>query len=174
MRTQGADGSRLAGPSDQVLAHGAESERGHVPALGAVPGPIRGCVVGATGHPDGTHATAGARHPAGCLLDLHLHDVITRHGPARIVLDLSGLTFCDASGLRVLVRAHHAARRCHGRLHLVCPHGLTRYLLRITGLSETIPAHRTLSHALAPVGADRPHGRGPAWAGIAHDGTGTS
>ena len=37
------------------------------------------------------------------LLDLHLHDVITRHGPARIVLDLSGLTFCDASGLRVLV-----------------------------------------------------------------------
>ncbi|MEU5381120.1 anti-sigma factor antagonist [Streptomyces sp. NPDC005968] len=98
------------------------------------------------------------------LLDGHLHDVITRHGPARIVLDLSGLTFCDASGLRVLVRAHHAARRCHGRLHLVCPYGLTRYLLRITRLSETIPAHRTLSDALEPAGADRPHGRGPAGA----------
>ncbi|MGW2947903.1 STAS domain-containing protein, partial [Streptomyces sp. NPDC001226] len=98
------------------------------------------------------------------LLDGHLHDVITRHGPARIVLDLSGLTFCDASGLRVLVHAHHAARRCHGRLHLVCPYGLTRYLLRITRLSETIPAHRTLSDALEPAGADRPHGRGPAGA----------
>lgn len=94
-------------------------------------------------------ATAG-------LLDGHLHDVITSHGPTRIVLDLSGLTFCDASGLRVLVRAHHAARRCHGRLHLVCPRGLTRYLLRITRLSETIPAHRTLSDALAPAGGAGP------------------
>ncbi|MFD7781254.1 STAS domain-containing protein [Streptomyces sp. NPDC059753] len=40
----------------------------------------------------------------------HLEEVIAAHTPARVVLDMSQLDFCDASGLSVLVAAHHAAK----------------------------------------------------------------
>ncbi|WP_371796851.1 STAS domain-containing protein [Streptomyces sp. NBC_01718] len=70
-----------------------------------------------------------------------LAEVITANSPARIVLDMSKVDFCDASGLRVLVRAHHTARRHHGLLHLVCPKGKVWRLLRVAGLAEVIPAH---------------------------------
>ncbi|MGW6897569.1 STAS domain-containing protein [Streptomyces sp. NPDC054919] len=65
-----------------------------------------------------------------------LAEVITANSPARIVLDMSKVDFCDASGLRVLVRAHHTARRHHGLLHLVCPKGKVWRLLRVAGLAE--------------------------------------
>ncbi|MEJ8657730.1 anti-sigma factor antagonist [Streptomyces sp. MS1.AVA.4] len=87
-------------------------------------------------------ATAG-------LLGNHLEDVGSAHDPVRLIVDLSVLAFCDASGLRVLVDAHDAARRRCGELRLVCPDGMITYLLRITGLIDVIPVHATLPEALA-------------------------
>ncbi|MGY4917406.1 STAS domain-containing protein [Streptomyces sp. 900116325] len=92
-----------------------------------------------------------------------LADVITAHSPARIVLDMSKVDFCDASGLRVLVHAHHTARQHHGLLHLVCPKGKVRRLLRVAGLAEVIPAHATPPDALTP--APREGGKGAACRG---------
>ncbi|WP_431945160.1 STAS domain-containing protein [Actinacidiphila sp. bgisy167] len=89
------------------------------------------------------------------LLGDHLEDVIAVHRPAHVVLDLSRLEFCDASGLSVLVWAHHAADGRDGRLRLVCPEGSTRRLLRITELTEVIPVHCTLEEALAAAEAER-------------------
>ncbi|MDX3098155.1 STAS domain-containing protein [Streptomyces sp. ME01-24h] len=86
----------------------------------------------------------------------HLEDVIGGRGPADVVLDLSRLEFCDASGLSVVAWAHHAARDRDGRLRLVCPEGLTRRLLRITELADAIPVHGTVAEALeSPVEAQR-------------------
>ncbi|MDX3235049.1 STAS domain-containing protein [Streptomyces sp. ME03-5709C] len=78
----------------------------------------------------------------------HLEDVIAGRDPADVVLDLSRLGFCDASGLGVVAWAHHAVRHRDGRLRLVCPEGLTRRLLRITELADAIPVHKTLAEAL--------------------------
>ncbi|OAH09778.1 STAS domain-containing protein [Streptomyces jeddahensis] len=80
----------------------------------------------------------------------HLDDVFAAHNPARVVVDFSGLDFCDASGLSVLVAASHEARQRHGQLRLVCPEGPIRRLLRITELTTLIPVYDTVTQAVFP------------------------
>ncbi|MFJ4470803.1 STAS domain-containing protein [Streptomyces sp. NPDC089424] len=94
-------------------------------------------------------ATAGA-------LRACLDGLVADHAPARIVLDLSRLEFCDASGLRVFVGAYRAALGGGGALRLVCPDGMTRSVLRITALTTLIPVHATLARALDPDGTEDP------------------
>ncbi|MGZ4639735.1 MAG: STAS domain-containing protein [Actinomycetes bacterium] len=68
-----------------------------------------------------------------------LPDLVRRldgNGSHDVVLDLSDLTFCDACGLRALLRAHRAVRAGGGRLTLIGVPPLTRHLLAVTGLSE--------------------------------------
>jgi anti-sigma B factor antagonist len=57
-------------------------------------------------------------------------------GTARIVVDLAGVTFCDSSGLGVLVgtRSQLAARQ--GALELTGAEGQVARLLQITGLER--------------------------------------
>ncbi|MFB8267574.1 STAS domain-containing protein [Streptomyces sp. NPDC055955] len=73
------------------------------------------------------------------------------HTPARVVLDMSALDFCDASGLSVLVAAHHAAKDRQGQLRLVCPQRRIRRLLQITELSDVMPVFDTVAQATATV-----------------------
>ncbi|MFD7435305.1 STAS domain-containing protein [Streptomyces sp. NPDC059861] len=97
----------------------------------------------------------------------YLDGIVAAYAPVGVVLDLSRLQFCDASGLRVLVGAHRAVLRRHGRLRLVCPDGMISLVLRITALATLIPVHATLAEALTP-GPDedppvtRTDGHGPA------------
>jgi anti-anti-sigma factor len=42
-------------------------------------------------------------------------------GERRVVLDLSGLTFCDSSGINVLIASRRLLRSCNGGLRLVMP-----------------------------------------------------
>ncbi|MFE2993193.1 STAS domain-containing protein [Streptomyces sp. NPDC059262] len=81
----------------------------------------------------------------------HLEEVIAERTPARVVLDMSGLDFCDASGLSVLVAAHHAAKGRQGQLRLVCPQQHIRRLLHITELSDVMPVFDTVARATATV-----------------------
>ncbi|MER5960617.1 STAS domain-containing protein [Streptomyces sp. NPDC001893] len=81
----------------------------------------------------------------------HLEEVIAAHTPARVVLDMSQLEFCDASGLSVLVAAHHAAKDRQGQLRLVCPQRRIRRLLQITELSDVMPVFDTVAQATATV-----------------------
>ena len=68
---------------------------------------------------------------------------------SRIVIDLSGVTFCDASGLAVLVAASRRAGLLDGVLRLAAPAPLTANVLRLTGLDSRFEIFATVPKALA-------------------------
>ena len=59
--------------------------------------------------------------------------------PAPISVDLSGLTFCDASGLGVLARIGRHARQAGRQLQLVKPRPSLLKIIWITGLDRSFP-----------------------------------
>jgi anti-anti-sigma factor len=74
---------------------------------------------------------------------------LVRPGASRIVIDLSGVTFCDASGLAVLVGASRRADLLHGVLRLAGPAPLTATILRLTGLDSRFEIFATVPEAIA-------------------------
>jgi anti-sigma B factor antagonist len=60
-------------------------------------------------------------------------------GSAPVTVDLSGLTFCDASGLGVLARAARYARQKGRRLALASARPSLLKIMRITGLDRAFP-----------------------------------
>ena len=58
-------------------------------------------------------------------------------GPVRLVVDMSGVEFCDSTGMNVLLAAHRRAREHGGDLELASPRAAVRKILQVTGL-ETI------------------------------------
>ncbi len=56
--------------------------------------------------------------------------------PARLVVDLSGVGFCDSTGINVLLAAHRQARERGGELQLAGPGSATRKVLQVTGLES--------------------------------------
>jgi anti-anti-sigma factor len=80
----------------------------------------------------------------------HLIEAINGHDrSADLILDMTKVEFCDASGLRVLVSAHRWIQRRGGRLRLICPEGPLLRILRITTLTRLLSVHPTMEHALA-------------------------
>jgi anti-sigma B factor antagonist len=59
-------------------------------------------------------------------------------GPRRVVLDLTGLTFCDAGGVTALLRAHRALRDGGGHLLIRGASGLPRRVLALTGVDGSL------------------------------------
>ena len=57
----------------------------------------------------------------------------------RILLDLDALTFTDASGLNVLIRAGHRSARNGNRLWISGGTGQVARMFRLTGLDSTLP-----------------------------------
>jgi anti-sigma B factor antagonist len=57
----------------------------------------------------------------------------------RLVLDLSGLTFCDSTGLAGLVRLHKRAEAAGGTVVLRSPVTRVHQLLALTGLTRLFP-----------------------------------
>lgn len=72
---------------------------------------------------------------------IYLRDVVdSQDGP--VMMNLSGLTFCDAAGLGVLARVAGHARRSGRSLKLTAARpGLVR-LMHITGMDEAFPEVR--------------------------------
>lgn len=68
-------------------------------------------------------------------LDARLDKLMTTDGVG-LVLDLHGLTFADAYGLRSLVRA---ANRFGDRLTLQRPSGRVRRVIEVAGLIDLLP-----------------------------------
>jgi anti-anti-sigma factor len=50
----------------------------------------------------------------------HVHDAVA-DGRRSVVLDLSGVRFCDSSGVGVLIASRRLLRSCQGRLRLILP-----------------------------------------------------
>jgi anti-anti-sigma factor len=66
----------------------------------------------------------------------------------RIVVDLSGLVFCDSIGLSALVDAYKWCNRQGGWLRLAAPGVFLRHTLSVVGLLAQIPAYDTVESAL--------------------------
>ena len=64
-----------------------------------------------------------------------------------IVVDLSGITFMDSTGLSALVTLEHALAARAGRLAIACPEGPARLLLDVTGLAEVLAVFATRDEA---------------------------
>lgn len=81
-------------------------------------------------------------------LEAEVGPLSTRPGGALIV-DLSGVSFLDSTGLGVLVTALKHAREAGGTLDLVVATPRVLKVLALTGLDVVIPLHSTLDEALA-------------------------
>jgi anti-sigma B factor antagonist len=87
-------------------------------------------------------------------------------GHHRLVLDTARLSFCDAAGIRVMVRARMRADERGGWLRLAAASARLLWLLDILALGTFLPAYDTVAHAIAgpdapapAAAADTPSGR---------------
>ena len=70
-------------------------------------------------------------------------------GEPRIVVDLSGVEFCDSTGVNVLLAAHQRLADQGGSLALAAPTSTVRRILQVTGLDtvftvlDAVPAFDT-------------------------------
>lgn len=63
-----------------------------------------------------------------------------RGGP--VMLEVAGLSFCDARGLGALLRMSSQARQAGSSLHLLTPPPRLVKLIQITGLDQELLVHR--------------------------------
>jgi anti-sigma B factor antagonist len=96
-------------------------------------------------------------------LDLATADRLAARGCAAVarevwllLLDLSGLWFCDARGASALVRIANHADSLGCRFGLIAPQPLVAKLLRITRLDQRMPVFTTVDDALATWPASAP------------------
>jgi len=68
---------------------------------------------------------------------------------ARVVVDLSDVTFLDSTGLGVLVTSLKRLREVDGSLDLVVASPRVLKVFTLTGLDVVIPIHETVDAALA-------------------------
>jgi anti-sigma B factor antagonist len=79
-----------------------------------------------------------------------LLDEARRQRVRRLVIDLTGVDFCDSTGLRALMGASTELRHAGGRLAVaVLPNGGVARLFDVTGIREALPTHDTQQEALA-------------------------
>ena len=69
-------------------------------------------------------------------------------GP-RVVLDLSGVTFMDSTGLKVLLAVHKRAELAGGRLVLAAPTRSVNRVVSITGFDRTLAVAESVEDAVA-------------------------
>lgn len=74
-------------------------------------------------------------------------------GHSQVVLDLTGVTFLDSSGLGALVSSHRRLQLLGGRLRLVCRNDLVLRVFRLTGLDNVMSIVPTLEQALEEAAA---------------------
>ncbi|WP_067499717.1 STAS domain-containing protein [Actinoplanes sp. TFC3] len=82
------------------------------------------------------------------VLDTTLNQVLDRPVP-RVVVDLSGVEFCDSTGLSSFVIAHNRARSTGGWVRLASPSTWLRGLLETVGLAHALALYPSVADALA-------------------------
>jgi anti-sigma B factor antagonist len=73
---------------------------------------------------------------------------------ADVRLDLSGLSFCDSSGISAMVTASKRVRKQGGHLSIVSPQPAVRSVLEITGLLDYLSAPQSEEAIDGQVGVD--------------------
>ncbi|MFJ4922910.1 STAS domain-containing protein [Streptomyces sp. NPDC088725] len=80
----------------------------------------------------------------------HVRDVLqslpVRSGE-QLIIDLGGLTFCDSSGITVLIAARNRALKAEAGIALAAVPDRVVRVFRIVGLEQVFPAHPTVQDA---------------------------
>ncbi|MFF0474922.1 STAS domain-containing protein [Streptomyces sp. NPDC004284] len=76
-------------------------------------------------------------------------EVVRVRGGQRVLVDFSGLEFCDSTGLNVLLHNRLAVRESGGSLELVGLHQPIERMLHVTGAAGLFPLHADVEAALA-------------------------
>jgi anti-sigma B factor antagonist len=82
-------------------------------------------------------------------------------GTAPVTVDLSGVTFCDASGLGALARLARYARAAGRQLSLTSARPSVMKIIRITGLDRVFPELHPPVHAYSALAAEPGSQPGP-------------
>jgi anti-sigma B factor antagonist len=69
-------------------------------------------------------------------LHSELADLLAEGMPARVVIDMSGVDFCDSTGMNVLLSCLRDARERGGELEIAAPQPAVRKILQVTGLDS--------------------------------------
>ena len=77
-------------------------------------------------------------HHSARSMTAQLEDTISTLLPMRLVLDLSGVTFMDSSGIAVLLRTHRQLARHGGTLRVVSIPAQARKVLDAAGVGRII------------------------------------
>ncbi|MFH8991522.1 STAS domain-containing protein [Streptomyces sp. NPDC017940] len=78
-------------------------------------------------------------------LDRGLEDALSEH--PTLILDLTGVTFCDSSGLNTLLRLRRRAQDTGGQLVLAAPPPQMLRLLTLTGTDSIFALYGSLAEA---------------------------
>jgi len=88
-------------------------------------------------------------------LQSELAAVIASAAPAsRVVVDMSGVEFCDSTGMNVLLSCLRQARERGGELELAAPRPAVRKILAVTGLDAVFTVASYLPGGRPPVPPD--------------------
>jgi anti-anti-sigma factor len=66
-----------------------------------------------------------------------------------VIADMTATTFCDSSGIKMLLRARKEAVANRTQLRLAVPSAAVRRTLTLVSMDQLVPIHPTLSQALA-------------------------
>ena len=69
-------------------------------------------------------------------------------GASVVIADMTGTTFCDSTGVRMLVQARQQAVANHTDLRLVVPHTYVRHTLGRMGVGELLSIYLNFQEAL--------------------------
>jgi len=78
---------------------------------------------------------------------------------ATVIADMTATTFCDSSGISMLVRAHKQAAAASTQLRLAVPSTAVRRTLALVQLDSLLPVYPSLHQALAAKPVPRAHPR---------------
>jgi anti-sigma B factor antagonist len=71
-----------------------------------------------------------------------------RTGPAKVVIDMEGVSFVDSTGLGSVVSALKQIRNSQGELRLAAPNQQVRVVLELTTLDRVFAYYATVEEAL--------------------------
>lgn len=78
--------------------------------------------------------------------------------PSGVIADMTGTWFCDAAGVRAIVRVQSRARSPHARLRVVIVHPAVRKVFTLTGADRLVRSYPALDQALDHVPSARQRG----------------
>jgi anti-sigma B factor antagonist len=81
---------------------------------------------------------------------------VLNRGPATLIVDMTGTTFCDSAGVNAIVRAYKRAAAGGARMRLVVSAPAVQRVLAITGVDRLIGTWPSVAAALTAVDEPAP------------------